>query len=494
MKRDRSGIQVSEMDTNEALDKASGLFKEKRFEEAISLAEEVIGAEPLNARAWDQKGNALFELGKHEEALACFDKVTVFDPAYLDAYGWNGKGNALFGLKKYRLAIDCYERAIKVDPEFVWAWRNKGQALLNLDMYQEALMCYDRALELDPNDISALIDKGWTLDKLGERPAAIDLYDRAIQIDPSSTNAWLNKGWTLYNDYNYAESLDCFENALEIDPNNIDAWNYKGNSLLNLGDYDAAIRCYEKVVELDPNYVWGWSNKGVALVNQGKLDESKPYFLKAIEICEKALEENPRSSAHWTVIGTASRYLGDYSKAIQAYTEVLNIEPNNVDTMLDLCFIYSDNTLEPDKAMVMLQRALQIKPDDFITRLNYVEALLKNENYLDARQEALKVLPRASDDRDRCLLRYFIFASYVYESNLDAISREFNDFTRYYQELPHDFTIRELSYSFTGMIDAIDKGALNPLAKFMLLTLIDLLQGKISRQELSFFVANPRVG
>ena len=51
------------------------LFSGARFEEAIEAYNKAIEINPQYAKAWYNKGNALDELGKHEESLKALDKA-----------------------------------------------------------------------------------------------------------------------------------------------------------------------------------------------------------------------------------------------------------------------------------------------------------------------------------------------------------------------------------------------------------------------------------
>ncbi len=53
--------------------------------------------------------------------------------------------------------------------------------------------------------------------------------------------------------------------------------------------------------------------------------------------------------------------------------------------------------------------------------------------------------------------------------------------------LKEDFKVDEERWIFRGLINIINKSSTNLPEKFLLLTLIDLLQGKIDRQKLSVF-------
>ena len=62
---------------------------------------------------------------------------------------WISKGNALYEQGKFNESITCYDNAIKLDPEFAAAWYNKGIALKKLGRDEESEQCFAKARELD---------------------------------------------------------------------------------------------------------------------------------------------------------------------------------------------------------------------------------------------------------------------------------------------------------------------------------------------------------
>ncbi len=66
------------------------------------------------AKEWYNKGIALLEAGRIEEAIKCFDSALDIDPGYAEA--WVGKGLVLVILGRYEEALNCAEEALKINP------------------------------------------------------------------------------------------------------------------------------------------------------------------------------------------------------------------------------------------------------------------------------------------------------------------------------------------------------------------------------------------
>ena len=86
---------------------------------------------------WLDEGNAHDKAG----ALAAYEQAIRLDPNSSIAY--HNKGNALNELKRYEEALIAYEQAIRLDPTDAVTYYNKGVALEKLKRYEEALAAYE---------------------------------------------------------------------------------------------------------------------------------------------------------------------------------------------------------------------------------------------------------------------------------------------------------------------------------------------------------------
>ena len=88
-------------------------------------AELIKGKEPEEARK------------KYEKAIECYDKALKINPN--DTEALNNKGVALYRLGRHEEAIECYDRALEINPNDAEAWYNKGNVLYELRRYKEAV-------------------------------------------------------------------------------------------------------------------------------------------------------------------------------------------------------------------------------------------------------------------------------------------------------------------------------------------------------------------
>ena len=213
---DYEGIQQIDTDLDELNDKGLDLMHNEKYEEAISMFDEIIEKDPSYIYAYSNKGLVLENLERYDEALESFDKVLEIDPNYVIAL--YNKGLLLNDLERYREAIPYLDRALAVEPDAIDALTEKGYSLLSLKNYEDAISYFDKVLLIEPGDIDALFYKGFSLADLGRYDEGISYYDLVLEQDPKDVVTLNNKGYALYRLGEYDEALVYLNDALEIDP------------------------------------------------------------------------------------------------------------------------------------------------------------------------------------------------------------------------------------------------------------------------------------
>jgi tetratricopeptide (TPR) repeat protein len=162
----------------------NALFELKRHEEALASYDRAIAIQPDFAQALSNRGNALFELKRYEEALASYDRAIAIQPDFAQAL--SNRGNALFELKRHEEALASYDRAIAIQPDFAQAHHGRATVLgtFELKRYEEALASYDRALAIRPDFAEAYHGRGTVLRTLGQIEEARHVLEKAVALAP----------------------------------------------------------------------------------------------------------------------------------------------------------------------------------------------------------------------------------------------------------------------------------------------------------------------
>ncbi len=99
---------------------------------------------PLTARAdsageWNNKGLALGNLGRYQEAISCVDTALDLNNKIVNPYGWSNKGWILqkMGMTPVEV-LECYEKALAIDPKYVPSWSEDETPLAETPEYKQA--------------------------------------------------------------------------------------------------------------------------------------------------------------------------------------------------------------------------------------------------------------------------------------------------------------------------------------------------------------------
>jgi tetratricopeptide (TPR) repeat protein len=90
-----------------------------------------------------------------ELKIRYLSKALKSNPAYLPA--WGMKGNTLFELGRYDEALECFDQAMEIHPSALM-WYKKGLCCYRAGRRQEALQCLDEALEKCPGHDRQLLE------------------------------------------------------------------------------------------------------------------------------------------------------------------------------------------------------------------------------------------------------------------------------------------------------------------------------------------------
>lgn len=233
----------------------------------------------------------------------------------LHAAGWDNTGAGLSELGRHQEALVCYNNALHIEQLLDTALVHRGTALDALGQPQEALENFDQALGLNPRSEAALLNKGIVLGGMGQSEPALECFQRVVTLNPHAELAWFNMGVVLSNTGQAKEALVCYNRALTLNPGSELAWFSAGNALDDLGRTEEAFACYDRTLALNPRQEMAWVNKGLSLTTLGRGDEALACF-------DQALALNPLSEQAWFNKGVLlAQHFERYQEALPCFEE-----------------------------------------------------------------------------------------------------------------------------------------------------------------------------
>jgi tetratricopeptide (TPR) repeat protein len=371
---------------NEVFDLGNALYKLGRLDDAVASYDKAIEFKPNKDEAWNNRGIALYKLGRLDDAVASYDKAIEFKPDNDEA--WYNRGIALDTLGRLDDAVASYDKAIEFKPDNHEAWYNRGNALGTLGRLDEAIASYDKAIEFKPDDDEAWNNRGIALRRLGRLDEAIASYDKAIEFKPDKDEAWNNRGIALRRLGRLDDAIASYDKAIEFKPDNPETWDNRGVALRRLGRLDDAVASYDKAIEFKPDKDEAWYNRGVALDTLGRLDD-------AVASYDKAIEFKPDKDEAWYNRGIALRRLGRLDDAVASYDKAIEFKPDNPETW-DNRGVALSKLGKLEAAISSHDRALQIQPQfsSAIYNLACCHALQGNiDESIDYLQQAIQLDP-----------------------------------------------------------------------------------------------------
>ncbi len=245
-------------------------FEKGDFDKAIAEYSEALRYNPKSASVYYSRGLAWNNKGDYDKSLVDYTQALTLEPKNANAY--NGRGLTYYRKGDYDKAIADFTQALAVDPKDKYANNNRGNAWREKGNYDKAVVDFNQALTIDPKDRYANYNRGLTWNKKGEYEKAIADYTQALAINPKNVNAWNQLGWmnATCPDVKYRDGKKAYENANKA---YILDGGKSGNSIDTLAAAYAESGDFEKAKE--------WEAKAIALTT---VEKDKSLFLAHLEV------------------------------------------------------------------------------------------------------------------------------------------------------------------------------------------------------------------
>jgi tetratricopeptide (TPR) repeat protein len=153
---------------------------------------------------------------------------------------------------KHEEAIAEFQKALALDPEQSNIIGNMAESYSKLGKDNEALAAYEKAIAVNPNDAALYTNMGVVLSRLGKNAESQEAFKKAATLNPgASAQSFYNIGATLVNNGKTQEAAEQFKAAISADPNFAEAYYQLGMCLSGKPEtMPDAIKALQKYIEI----------------------------------------------------------------------------------------------------------------------------------------------------------------------------------------------------------------------------------------------------
>jgi spermidine synthase len=266
-------------------------------------------------------GNALVELGQAKRGVPYLEKARQIDPENPSAY--YNMANAMYKLGRYDDAVQQIQKSLEFQSEpLPDAHNNLASFLQAQGKYDEAAKQYRLALEIDPGFTDAIFNLGRLLFQQGKLDAAAGYFLKYIEIKPDFAAAHYELAKILMVRKKYDEAERHYKKAVKAEPGNSDFHCQLGLAMKARGKIASALDHYRRALELNPNNAEAMNN--LAWVYATGEDDKIRNGGEAVRLAQRACElTGNRQGAFVDTLSAAYAEAGRFDEAVKTAEKLL---------------------------------------------------------------------------------------------------------------------------------------------------------------------------
>ncbi len=196
---DKRNVESDAIDVDRLIDVGLSYMGINRFEEATETLERAASfAEedsPEAQEAWVNKGAAHAELEEYDQSIGAYkEALRIDDDSEHAATAETNIAYALWEFGRHEQALEHAERAVEIDSRFAEAWYNRGFLLVERGLAEDAVSCFDNAIRLGYRDAGVLEEKARALEEAGEHEQAEEVAERADELRREAEERMVEEG------------------------------------------------------------------------------------------------------------------------------------------------------------------------------------------------------------------------------------------------------------------------------------------------------------
>ena len=288
-----------------------------------------------------------------------------------------------------------------------------------IENYQKILEAYKEILEIEPENYRAKLGMALHYYKNKNKDAASDLFKNLARDAESDSRIIMLAVNEYISRKKYEDALIVFTQMLKSDPENQTLNFFTGLAYEEIADLKKAIFHYLKVKPGHSQYKKTILNISFLYQKLGERQRAVTYLEdknkafpkdidiiiylasfyekdgileKAISFLKKGLKNSPENTSLLFRLGAVLDKAGLKEDSINTMKKIIEIDPKDASALNYLGYSYADLGIKLDEALLLIKRALKIKPDDGYIMDSLGWVYFKREEY----EMAVKHLEKAA--------------------------------------------------------------------------------------------------
>jgi tetratricopeptide (TPR) repeat protein len=388
-------------------------FKDKKYDEALSLLENVFSRDPEYVDGHRLEGKVLLAKGDTKKAVEVLERLDQTYPdtslikyelaqAYLKNKNLNqGKAaleqvisanpnfaDAIVLLAEINLrsghseaVIEPLTRLLNRNPELKPAALLLAAAYGSLDRFDDAAVVVGEQAKLAPRDPQAQMALALTLRQAKRNGEARQAFEKVAELAPDSL--WPVEQLVELDllEKHFDAARQRVRHQFQKTPDSPAAHFFEGKILAAEEKWDLAEAELQKTLQLDPNFSNAYGLLVQAYVSTNKLPQ-------ALAQLQAQLTKNPNNVSALTTLALLYERTNDFAKARDTYERLLAIEPGSTSALNNLAYLYVDRLNDLDKAYDLARKARDLQGNDPAIADTFGWILSRRGDY----QQALPIL------------------------------------------------------------------------------------------------------
>ena len=242
---------------------------------------------PTSSEIRCKEGKLLLMEGRYEEAISILneipnpepDYIAILAECYLRIYNFT-KSRGLFS--QYLTLCNPNELAA-IFADIASLYNTHNQPDLALEFIESGIALF-------PDDINLITEKAIAFEQTEQLDEAAQLFNIALDNNPYQPELWCMLGSILFRQNNFTEAIRAYDYALAIEPNDSLTRLQRGHCLFNLGQFSEAIEPYEEYLAEHPDDAVVITFLAETYENIDNLQRAKELYLKALDIYDEIPE------------------------------------------------------------------------------------------------------------------------------------------------------------------------------------------------------------